>query len=84
MYTRIRILQGVLSKSRESSSGGVVLLGKSTIKTWSSNQSVIALSSGEAEYYALVKGASQGIGVQNIMNDFGVEVIKKVQLLSDA
>ena len=71
-------------KSRKSSSGGVVFLGKSTIRTWSSNQSVIALSSGEAEYYALVKGASQGIGVQNIMNYLGVEVIEKVQLLSDA
>ena len=63
---------------------GVVTLGKSVIKTWSSNQSVIALSSGEAEYYALVKGASQGIGIRNIMEDLGVGIIEKIQLLSDA
>ena len=60
------------------------MMGKSVIKAWSSNQSVIALSSGEAEYYALVKGASQGIGIKNIMEDLGVEVAQKIQLLSDA
>ena len=54
------------------------------IKTWSSNQSVIGLSSGEAEYYAFVKWASQGIGIKNIMEDLGVEVVQKIQLLSDA
>ena len=60
------------------------MLGKSVVKTWSSNQSVIALSSGEAEYYALVKGASQGIGIRNILGDIGVESIERVQVLSDA
>ena len=29
-----------------------------------------ALSSGEAEYYAIVKGASQGIGVRSMLWDF--------------
>ena len=60
------------------------MLGKAVVKTWSSNQTVIALSSGEAEYYALVKGASQGIGIQNITEDLRVEVILRIQLLSDA
>ena len=71
-------------QSRKSSSGGVIVLGKSVIKTWSSNQSVIALSSGEAEYYAFVKGASQSIGINNIMKDLGIETVQGIQLLSDA
>ena len=60
------------------------MLGKSVIKAWSSNQSVIALSSGEAEYYALVKGGSHGIGLLNILRDLGVEWVEKIQILSDA
>ena len=48
------------------------MLGQHFIKAWSSTQSVIALSSGEAEYYGLVKGASIGIGVQSMLSDFAV------------
>ena len=44
-------------KTVKSTSGGVVLLGNHAVKSWSSTQAVIALSSGEAEYYGLVKGA---------------------------
>ena len=58
--------------TRKSTSGGVVMLGQHLIKAWSSTQSVIALSSGEAEYYGLVKGASVGIGVQSMLSDFAV------------
>ena len=60
--------------TRKSTSGGVVMLGNHFVKLWSSTQSVIALSSGEAEYYGLVKGASIGIGVQSMLREFGVEV----------
>ena len=51
-------------KSRKSTSGGVLKLGKHTIRTWSLTQVVIALSSGEAEYYGMVKGASFSLGTQ--------------------
>ena len=71
-------------RTRKSSSGEVIVLGKSVIKTWSSNQSLIALSSGEGEYYALVKGPSQAIGIWNLMTDMGIESIQGIQLLSDA
>ena len=37
-------------------------------------QAVVALSSGEAEYYALVKGASEGMGIQGIAVDMGLEL----------
>ena len=53
-------------KTRKSTSGGVVMWGQHLIKSWSSTQSVIALSSGEAEYYGMVKGSSIGLGIQAV------------------
>ena len=40
------------------------MLGQHMIKSWSTTQSVIALSSGEAEYYSMVKGGSVGLGAE--------------------
>jgi len=70
-------------KTRRSTSGGTVALGKHAIKSWSTTQSVIALSSGEAEYYGLVKGGSVGIGIQSMLLDMGVET-EAVVLNTDA
>ena len=39
-------------KGRKSTSGGMMMLGTHVIKSWSTNQAVIALSSGEAEIMA--------------------------------
>ena len=58
--------------------------GSHVIKSWSTNQSVIALSSGEAEYYALVKAASVSIGVKTIMRDMGIELTEPIVIKSDA
>ena len=68
--------------TRKSTSAGVVTFGACTIKTWSSTQGVVALSSGEAELYALVKGGQQSIGIQSILKDLGVDV--ELQLYTDA
>ena len=43
-------------------------------KTWSSTQDIIAPSSGEAEYYGLVRGASQAIGIKSMLHDMGVDI----------
>merc|ERR1711873_342837 len=59
-------------RTRKSTSGGVIMLGEHAIKTWSVTQAVIALSSGEAEYYGIVKGASAGLGVCSVLADLGV------------
>ena len=59
-------------KTRKSTSGGVLKFGCHMIKSWSATQAVIALSSGEAEYYAMVKGASQVIGLKNMIIESGV------------
>ena len=55
-----------------STSGGVVRLGEHCLKTWSSTQATVALSSAEAELYALTKGAAQALGMLSLLADFGV------------
>ena len=50
------------------------MLGKHCIKAWSVSQQVIALSSGEAEYYGMVKGASNTLGLAGMLSDMGVNV----------
>ena len=56
--------------------------GKHFIKSWSSTQSVIALTSGEAEYYGIGKGASVGLGLQSALIDVDVNV--ELTVKSDA
>ena len=70
--------------SRKSTSAGVIMHGSHVIKSWSSNQAVIALSSGEAEYYSLVKAASMSIGLRSISVDLGVSFGLPIVLKSDA
>ena len=71
-------------KSRKSTSAGVIMLGKHMIKSWSSNQAVVALSSGEAEYYALVKAASVAMGTRTLLRDMGISGLGPIELKSDA
>ena len=58
--------------SCRSTSGGAIKLGYHTVKTWSTTQAVVALSSGEAELYALTRGASNGLGMVSLAADFGL------------
>ena len=58
------------------------MLGSTAVRGWSTNQAVIALSSGEAEYYAALKGASQALGYQSMLRDIGLHV--SVTLFSDS
>ena len=58
--------------TRKSTSGGIVRLGGHCIKTWSSTQSTPALSSCEAEYYALVDGASRALGIREAARELGI------------
>ena len=60
--------------TRKSTSGGLILLGDHCIKSWSTTQSSPALSSCEAEYYALVDGASRALGIQAAAKELGVVV----------
>ena len=56
--------------------------GEHLIKSWSVNQSVIALSSGEAELHGIAYGMSQALGIKSLMTDMGWSVAIRVH--SDA
>ena len=60
-------------EDRRSTSGGVLLLGGNAVKHWSITQHVIALSVGEAEYYAIVKGSAESVGVQSLLRGLGID-----------
>ena len=60
------------------------MLGRHVIRTWSSTQPSVTLSSGEAEFYGLVKAAGAGLGHQSIMRDFGLSVPVRVWTDSSA
>ena len=64
--------------SCRSTTAGASKLGYHTIKTWSTTQAVVALSSGEAELYALTKGASYALGMVSLAEDFGLKLNIKV------
>jgi hypothetical protein len=60
----------------------VLKFGDHTVKTYSRNQRTIALSSGEAELYALVSGVAEALGIQSIVNDFGFSC--KIRCFTDS
>ena len=55
--------------SRKSTSGG--MLNSVGVKHWSRTQKARALSSGEAEYYAMVTGCAEVLGMQSLAEDLG-------------
>ena len=61
-------------ETRKSTSGGLMMLGDHPVKSWSSTQTVIALSTGEAELYAINKATASGIGAQSILSDLGMNL----------
>ena len=56
--------------------------GPHVLRSWSSAQNTIALSSGEAELYAMVKAAAQLRYVISLAGDFGVHA--EGQVFSDS
>ena len=57
-------------KTRKSTSSSKLLYGSHILRSTSTTQ-VIAPSSGESEFYALVKGTSPGLGAVSMLNDSG-------------
>ena len=60
-------------KTRRSTTGVCVMHGEHSIRTFSKTQSNVALSSAEAELYAMVAAASEGIGTKAMAADFGAK-----------
>ena len=65
-------------KTRKSTSGGCIMLGSHLLKSWASTQSNISLSSGEAEFYGVVKAAGAGLGYEALLEDLGVKLPVRV------
>ena len=68
--------------TRRSTSGGAAVRGCHLIKHWSTTQTTVALSSAEAELTGICKGASQGLGLQSLAADLGIDV--GLQVMTDA
>ena len=51
---------------RKRTSGGMMMFDTHIFKSQSTDQDGSALSSGAAEYYGMVKGASQSIGLKGV------------------
>ena len=60
------------------------MLGKHCIKTWSSTQGAVALSSAEAEFYAMIEAVIRGKGILNIMQEIGFVITERIQLFTDS
>jgi hypothetical protein len=68
----------------KSTSGGAMMLGQHCVKTWSSTQKSITLSSGEAELVAMVKMSSEVLGLIQLAKDWGQTKIGRVLADSSA
>ena len=60
------------------------MLGTHLLKAWSSTQASVALSSGEAEFYGVVRASSIALGQQALFRDLGLETRVRVWTDSSA
>lgn len=66
--------------TRKSTSGAALMHGGHLLKSFSRTQSNIALSSAEAELYATVTAASEGMGLTAMAKDYGKVMVTKMQV----
>ena len=71
-------------RTRKSTSGGIIVFRGAVLTHWSSTQTTIALSSGEAEYAASAKASAEGLGVKALAADVGLDLAAEVGLDSSA
>ncbi len=71
-------------RTRKSTSGGCLMVGQHLLKSWSSTQGPISLSSGEAEFYGVVKASSTALGYQALLEDLGIPMAVRVWTDSSA
>ena len=67
---------------RKSTTGVIVRRGKHLLRHMSCLQTLVVLSSGEAEYYALIRGACPSLGIQSHYQDWMTDV--PIQIYSDS
>lgn len=71
-------------RTRRSTSGGVIVRGRHVIKAWSRTQAGVALSSGEAELIAAIKGSTELLGLRTLAAEMDEHVQAKVLTDSSA
>ena len=71
------------SETRRSTFCGVLQVNGHVLSEWSTTQSTVALSSGESEFVAIVKGVVMGLFVKNFLGELGW-CITQVVIRSDS
>ena len=71
-------------RTARSTSGGALMRGSHCLKTWSTTQKSVTLSSGEAELVAAVKMSGELIGMCQLSYDWGVEMGARLLVDSSA
>jgi len=71
-------------RTARSTSGGAIMAGGHLLKSWSSTQRSITLSSGEAELVAAVKMSAELIGMTQLTADWGLDYRGRVFVDSSA
>ena len=69
---------------RRSTTGVIVRRRKNVLRHMSCLQTLVALSNGEAEYYALIRGACTSLGIQSHYQDWMIDVPMKIYSDSSA
>ena len=49
------------------------MIGPHLIRAYSKTQAVVAKSSGESEFYGIVRASTEGLGMTTLLKDFGVK-----------
>ena len=70
--------------TRRSTTGLVTMLGSHCVKHSSNVQSTISLSSGESEFYAIVRAGNIGLSLQAMLEDWGLKVGLRIRSDSSA
>ena len=65
-------------RTRRSMPAGVFTFGSHCLKTYSSTQDIIALPSGAAEFYGIVRAGSHGLGMAGLCRDLGLKVSLRI------
>ncbi len=73
------------ARGRKSVSGGIVLPGRHLLESYCAGQQAVVLSSGEAEFYAVIRAAVEAKFIANLLKwlDFDVQ-LEAPEIVSDA
>ena len=70
--------------SRKSTSGGAIMLGSHVVRTWSKTQNTVAQSSAESELLAIVKAATEALGMISLAADLGIGLTARIHIDASA